>query len=158
MCPKKKQSQIVIWAFGSLTLEQCSGGSGKGNSRGLLGATGNAYHQLHGRIQLPGSEAEAENRHPLFNDYSQCEPTLDCLVLDSLVQSGQFRPLESAVLFQHYQGYQLLNTISGTFLLRFSESLEGGSICSWLNDDDVQPCTSTRNVLPSFLLAEVINY
>ena len=57
---KKKQSQILIWVFGSLTPEQCSGGSGKGNSRELLGSTGSAHYQLHGRIQLPGSEAGAE--------------------------------------------------------------------------------------------------
>lgn len=40
LTPEKGQSQGLIWDFGYLTLlEQRSGGSGKGNSKGLLGVT-----------------------------------------------------------------------------------------------------------------------
>ena len=67
--PQEEAESDFNLVFGSLTPEQCSGGSGKRNSRGLLGATGSAHYQLHGRIQLPGSEAGAENRHLLFDDY-----------------------------------------------------------------------------------------
>ncbi|XP_012390116.1 signal transducer and activator of transcription 2 isoform X1 [Orcinus orca] len=57
----------------------------------------------------------------------------------------------------------LKKTISGTFLLRFSETLEGGITCSWVEhqDDDkvliysVQPFT--KEVLQSLPLAKIIS-
>lgn len=70
MTPKKRQIQGLIWNLGYLTLvEQCSDGSGKGNNRGLLDMTRTVHYQLHGQIFLPGSEAGAENKHPLYGAY-----------------------------------------------------------------------------------------
>lgn len=63
------------------------------------------------------------------------------------------------------QECQLLKkTISGTFLLLFSESLEGGITCSWVEHQDndkvllysVQPCI--KEVLQSLTLTEIIHH
>uniref|UniRef100_A0A8C9ARN3 Signal transducer and activator of transcription n=1 Tax=Prolemur simus TaxID=1328070 RepID=A0A8C9ARN3_PROSS len=58
----------------------------------------------------------------------------------------------------------LKKTISGTFLLRFSESSEGGITCSWVehqDDDKVLICSVqpyTKEVLQSLPLTEIIRH
>ncbi|MBZ3882857.1 Signal transducer and activator of transcription 2 [Sciurus carolinensis] len=199
LTPEKGQSHGLIWDFGFLMLvEQRSGGSGKGNNKGLLAVT----EELHiisftVRYIYQGLELLLKTDTlpvVIISNMNQLSIAWASVLWFNLLSPNPQREsppgklpfwtwLDKILELVHDYLKDLWNDerimgfvsrsqerrllkrmVSGTFLLRFSETSEGGITCSWVEhqDDDrvliysVQPYT--KEVLQSLPLTEIIRH